>query len=209
MPRRAPINPEGYYHVGSRGTYGQPLFRNHDQYELFLELYERSARKYGWTTLTWALKRNHHHFVVKLTTGGLSEGMRELHGTFSRRIHAIYGQTGKGHLVRHAFFAREPYDLGDLQGACRYVDLNGYIPHGGDGSGEWRWCGYPATMGLEPPRGFHSPTELLSLFAPHPDEARAAYRQFIDDGIAERAMTLRQTKVPEVSRGRAVIQSGS
>ena len=33
-------------------------------------------------------QKNHHHFVVELTRGGPSEGMRELHGGYSRRIHA-------------------------------------------------------------------------------------------------------------------------
>ena len=51
MPRRPPIDPQGYYHVGSRGSYGQLLFRTPDQYELFLRLYSRSAAKYGWETL--------------------------------------------------------------------------------------------------------------------------------------------------------------
>src|SRR5690349_21469091 len=112
------------YHVGSRGTYGRPLFRTRGEHELFLELYGKVARKYGWRTLAWALMKNHHHFVIELTKGGLSEGMRELHGGYSRRIHAAYGQTRKGHLFRHAFFARLLVDDRDVVGTCAYVDLN-------------------------------------------------------------------------------------
>src|SRR5436305_7080834 len=102
MPRRAPIDPQGYCHIGSRGSYGRPLFRNANEHELFLALYTRAAKKFGWKTLTWTLLHNHHHFVVRLTEGGLSEGMRDLHGRYSRRINALDGETGKGHLVRHA-----------------------------------------------------------------------------------------------------------
>src|SRR5437899_11522443 len=86
VPRRPPIDPQGYYHAGSRGSYGRALFQSPGEHELFLELYERSARKYGWLTLAWTLVHNHHHFVIKLTDGGLSEGWREIHGSFSRRI---------------------------------------------------------------------------------------------------------------------------
>src|SRR4051794_40478267 len=96
VPRRAPIDPHGWYHVGTRGCYGQPLFRQTAEYELFLRLYLRTANKHSWVTPEWALMRNHVHFVIQLTDGGLSEGLRELHGTFSRRIHAIYGVTGQG-----------------------------------------------------------------------------------------------------------------
>ena len=93
MPRRKPIDPHGWYHVGSRGCYGQTIFRKPEECELFLDLYWRAAKKYGWVTPEWALMGNHHHFVIKLTDGGLSEGWREVHGMFSRQIHKTYGLT--------------------------------------------------------------------------------------------------------------------
>jgi REP element-mobilizing transposase RayT len=183
MPRRGPIDPQGYYHIGSRGNYGQPLFRSTDQYELFLKLYGRSATKYSWETLTWVLMPNHHHFIIKLTEGGLSEGLRELHGGFSRRIHAMYGMTGQGHLIRHAFFGRELRTEGEILVACRYVDLNEPTATGGRPESA-RWCGYRATVGLERPRPFHNPEALLGLISPSPNAGRAAYRRFVHEGLA-------------------------
>jgi REP element-mobilizing transposase RayT len=182
MPRRKPIDPEGTYHVSSRGSYGQPLFRTEAEYELFLKLYTRSAGKYGWTTLEWVLMKNHHHFVIRLSRGGLSEGMRELHGCYSRRIHATYGLTGQGHLVRHAFFARQLLSEGDVVIACRYVDRNTWsalkiLPANA------AWCGYAATIGLMHPRPFHSPSALLELISPRPATAREAYRRAVEDGL--------------------------
>ncbi len=182
VPPRPQIDPEGHYHVGSRGSYGQRLFRNGHQYELFLSLYARTARKYGWETLEWVLMDNHHHFVLRLTDGGLSEGWREIHGGFSRRIHAIYGATGTGHLVRHGFFARQLHTDGDVLVACRYVDLN-FTRATGSAPQECRWGGYRATVGLEHPRLFHSPAELLSLVSSSPDKARGAYRAFIESSL--------------------------
>ena len=184
MPRRPPIDPQGYYHVGSRGNYGRTLFRSPAEHELFLTLYARAARKYEWKTLAWTLMVNHYHFIVKLTQGGLSDGMRETNGQFSRRINAVDGMTGKGHLVRHAFFARELENDGDVLVAARYVDLNepealGILPEMS------RWGGYRATVGLEPPRPFHDPTELLGIIHRQPEAARRAYRRFVHDGLAQ------------------------
>jgi hypothetical protein len=45
---------------------------------------------------------NHHHFLVRLTEGGLSSGMRALHSNYSRRLNVIDGETNMGHLVRQA-----------------------------------------------------------------------------------------------------------
>ena len=184
MPPRPPINPEGYYHVGSRGCYGRTLFANEFQHERFLMMYTRVSLKYRWDTLSWALVDNHHHFVVGLTDGGLSEGMRELHGGYSRWIHLLYGQTRQGHLFRHGFFARELKTEGTVLVACSYVDLNLSQDRPGATHGRSRWCGYRATIGLEHPRSFHRPSILLEILDPRPAVAQRTYRELVQDGLA-------------------------
>jgi REP element-mobilizing transposase RayT len=159
------------------------LFRDDHQHELFLTLYERTAKKYGWETLTWVLMDNHHHFVIQLSDGGLSDGWREIHGGFSRRIHAMYSVTGQGHLVRHAFFSRQLHPDGEVLLACRYVDRN-YTAATGAAPEDSPWGGYRATIGLEHPRSFHSPAALLSRVSKSPTKAQTAYRAFVEDGLA-------------------------
>lgn len=181
MPRRPPIDPYGTYHVGSRGTYGRTLFHSADEHELFLAMYERVARKHAWRTLSWALMKNHHHFVIELTRGGLSEGMRELHGGYSRRIHAMYGQTRKGHLFRHAFFARQLFDDRAVIHACAYVDLNPSKARRTPRPRRTDWCGCGATLGTGKARPFHTPGRLLRLLGRGADEARVAYLQLLAD----------------------------
>jgi len=192
MPRRSPIDPEGFYHVGTRGVYGQTLWANAVEHEVFLQMYVRVSVKYGWRTLAWVLMKNHHHFVVHLTDGGLSEGMRELHGGYSRWRHEIYDQTGMGHLVRHAFFARELTDDSGIIRACVYVDLNPAAKRISCRPRRADWCGYAATVGLGHPRQFHSPSLLLELLSAKPAEARTMYRRLIEEEHARRR-SLRQT----------------
>lgn len=192
MPRREPIKPEGFYHVGSRGVYGQTLFANALEHEVFLLMFTRVALKYKLRTLTWALMKNHHHFVLGLTEGGLSEAMRELHGGYSRWRHEIYGQTRMGHLVRHAFFARELEDSEDVIQACVYVDLNPAAKRISCRPRRADWCGYASTLGLSHPRGFHTPSALLELLDKQPAAARATYRRLVEKEHAYRK-SLRQT----------------
>lgn len=190
MPRRAAIDPQGWYHVSSRGSYGRALFPTPSASERFLQMYARVSHKYAWTTIAWVLRHNHHHFVIRLTAGGLSAGMRELHGGYSRWFHLQTGETGQGHLVRHAFFARQLVTDADLLVACCYVDLN---PVGSSITlpperGEW--CGYRATIGLEHPRAFHRPSELLELLDRRPSKARDAYRNLVHERLAIRRQVL-------------------
>ena len=180
VPRRKPIDPEGIYHVSSRGCYGQTLFGDVGQHELFLFLYGRVAGEHRWDTLSWALMLNHHHFVIRLTEGGLSEGMRELHGIYSRRIHETYGLTRQGHLFRHAFFARRLTSDHDVVATCSYVDLNPSRKRPSSAPAPGDWCSYAATLGLVHPRPFHSPSALLELIDPTPRIARQRYSAIVE-----------------------------
>ena len=201
MPRRQPIDPEGTYHVGSRGTYGRTLFATIDEHECFLRMYTRIARKHGWITLTWVLMGNHHHFVIRLTEGGLSEGMRELHGGYARWIHAMYEQTGKGHLFRHAFFARRIKDEHDLVGTCAYVDSNPALGRATPAPRDSDWCGYGAMLGLVHPRRFHTPAALLEVLDRSPAAAQRKYQRAVEEEHARRRHVPSPNDVPERERG--------
>jgi hypothetical protein len=160
-------------------------------------MYTRIARKYGWATLAWALMKNHHHFVIRLSDGGLSEGMRELHGGYSRWIHELYGQTRKGHLFRHAFFGRWIEDDADLLGACTYVDLNPSFHRPTAEPRATDWCGLAATLGRSHPRRFHTPSLLLELFGTKPDVARRRYLAHLQQEHARRRHDPSPNDVPE------------
>jgi hypothetical protein len=149
-------------------------------------MYARVARKYGLITPTWALVQNHHHLVVRLTNGGLSEAMRELHSGYSRWIHTQYGQTRQGHLFRHAFFARELSTEAAVIVTCVYVDLNTTPTLGNRRPEAPGWCGYRATVGIDRPRPFHQPHALLELVARHPAVARRTYQELVHESLAFR-----------------------
>ncbi|HST19436.1 MAG TPA: hypothetical protein VLK36_17475 [Gaiellaceae bacterium] len=183
MPPRPPIDPQGYYHVGSRGNFGRPLFETPEHHELYLALYGRTAAKLGWVTLAWTLLWNHHHFLIKLTEGGLSEGMRVINHGFSRRLNEQSGRTGTGHLVRHGFHAGLLETEAHLLATCRYIELNAVAARQEKRLERWPWSGYRAAIGLEHPRPFHHVPAVLELFGPTPKAARRAYRRFVEDGL--------------------------
>lgn len=197
MPRRPPVDPSGIYHVGSRGVYGRTLWEDVGQHERFLFLFRRVVRKHALVVLEWTLVKNHHHAVIGLTDGGLSEAMRELHGGYSRWFHAIHEETRKGHLFRHAFFARPLRDDADVIGTCAYVSSNLLefrdepLPRRGD------WAGYGAIIGIEHAREFHSPQALLALIDGRPDRARAIYHQYVAESHARRRQGHSPNDMPE------------
>jgi putative transposase len=176
-----PFEPGGFYHLTSRGNLGEPLFEEPDHHELYLRRYARVSFKYGWTTLDWCLLWNHTHFLVRLGDKGLSDGMRELNTWFARRLNLIHGNTGKGHVFKHRFTAKHIDSEAYLFEVCRYIPLNPQRAGQCTRPDEWRWGGFRATVGLEYPRPFHSPGELLRIFGPRPSVARGRYREHVRD----------------------------
>lgn len=208
MPRRPPVDPEGLYHVGSRGSYGHALYKDVLEHEVFLRMYERVWAKYRWETLAWALMKNHYHLVIRLTDGGLSEGMRELNGGFSRWRNDVHGLTRKGHLVRHGFFARPLADDADVVGTCAYVDLNPIAHRSSPAPRRSDWSGLMATLGRTHPRRFHRPAALLELVDDRPDAARRKYRQALLEEHVRRRQVPSPNDVFEVEPP-SVIQSAA
>ncbi len=167
------------YHVGSRGNFGCPLFQSDGEYELFLELYAKYSAKFRWQTLAWCLLWNHYHFLVELTEGGLSEGMKRINHSFSRRMNTLYGRTGSGHLVRHGFDARRIDTDAYLVEVNLYIDLNPVEADQCQMPEQWRWSGCAATLGLAKPRPFHNVEAQLEHFGSSVVRAQAAYRRLL------------------------------
>src|SRR5262249_24893448 len=85
QPRAEYVLAGGTYHVWSRGSNRGAIFlRTRDRVD-FLSWLGKAAVRHEWRVLAYALLTNHYHLAVHIPEGGLSEGMKLLNGTFSRR----------------------------------------------------------------------------------------------------------------------------
>jgi REP element-mobilizing transposase RayT len=176
------IDPYGVYHVMSRGNFRQRVFSDDDHYRRYLHLLLRVTNRLHWVVLDWCLMPNHFHLVIQLTEGGLSDGMRELNGGFSRWSNVRTGRTGTGHLWKNRFKSLDLDDQAHFLMVARYVPNNPVKDGLARRPEDWPWSGYRATTGLEFPYAFHQPAELLKYFGTHPDIARRRYMELVDLG---------------------------
>jgi len=177
------VDPTGTYHVNSIGNFGGDIYLTRTDRLAFLDLYARVVRKRKWTTYAYCLMTTHFHFVIRLVDGGLSEGMRELNGCFSRRMNAISRQTGRGHLFKNRFHSEPVESDPHLLESCRYV-VNNPVRAGLCAHPEaWEWSSYRACAGVASPPAFLATDELLGLFGTNTERARAAYCSFVADGL--------------------------
>ncbi len=64
MPHTA-LEYDKFYHIYNRGINGCPLFRHTDNYEHFLNLYDKYISPVA-NTYAWVLMNNHFHFLVRV-----------------------------------------------------------------------------------------------------------------------------------------------
>ena len=177
------VDPIGMYHVNATGNFGEDIYLDPFDRSAFFDLYARVVQKREWVTYAYCLMTTHFHVVIRLVDGGLSEGMRELNGCFSRRMNAIAGRTGNGHLFKNRFHAVHLESDVHLLESCRYVVNNPVVAGMCANPGDWGWSSYGACAGLTPAPPFLALDELLCLFGADRDRARVAYRAFVQDGL--------------------------
>jgi REP element-mobilizing transposase RayT len=172
--------PDGIYHVGTRGNNGETMFRDEIDRMEWLRLFAKVALKYRWVGWTYVLMGNHFHFVVQIPHGGLSRGMQELNTGYTVRTNKRHGRTG--HLVRNRFYSGYLKDDEHLMEAIRYIVLNPVRAGLCQSPADWPWSSYRACAGTELAHPFLSVDRVLSLFGTRPDAARAQFRAFVREG---------------------------
>jgi putative transposase len=114
----------GIYHVMSRGDRREPIFRDDQDYQRFLETLGEACRKTGWEVQAWCLMSNHFHLVVETPQANLVAGMKWFLGTYTSRFnrrHKLFGHLFSG---RYKALIVDGHANGYLRTVCDYVHLN-------------------------------------------------------------------------------------
>jgi REP element-mobilizing transposase RayT len=167
----------------SRGNFRQQVFLDHDHFAKYLRLLHRVTLRRRWTILDWCLMPNHVHLAVQLNDPGLSKGMQELNGCFSRWSNLRTRRTRTGHLWQNRFKSLDLANPAHFWEVLRYIPNNPVVAGEVERPEDWPWSGYRATIGLEHPHAFHQPSEVLKYFAVKPEVAVERYKRFVHDGL--------------------------
>src|SRR5882762_3775423 len=105
MPRIARgLLEQGYFHVLNRGNHRQMLFRQREEFTLFLDLLAQSVAKFEVEIWGYCLMGNHWHLVASVKTmEELSGWMHWLSNRHVRVFHSRNRKLGGGHIYQGRF----------------------------------------------------------------------------------------------------------
>lgn len=142
MPRRPRVATGGYvYHVLNRAVGRGTLFENAEDYAALEKVIEEAGDRIRMRLLAFCAMPNHWHLVLwPRKDGDLSEYMRWLTNTHTRRWHLAHGTAGTGPLYQGRFKSFPVEEDGHFFAVCRYVERNALRANLVLRAERWRWC---------------------------------------------------------------------
>lgn len=125
MARRPRIEYAGaVYHLMNRGDHGEEVYKDRNDYEIFVKCLEDCCKRCGWVVHAYCLMRNHFHLLVETPEANLVSGMKWLMGAYTQKYNTRHGL--KGHLFQGRYKAQmvEARRGGYFERVATYVHLN-------------------------------------------------------------------------------------
>lgn len=182
MPRSLRLQVAGgVFHVTARGNRRQEIFTSDRERAYFLALLTVICARLGWKCHAYCLMTNHYHLLIETPNGDLSRGLHWLNFRYAQWFNVQHGYTG--HLFQGRFHSVLVESNVHLVELARYIVLNPVRAGMCARPQDWRWSSYRVFAREQlRPTSLHVDW-LLAQFGRDSDGARAAYRQFVEDGI--------------------------
>ncbi|MDY0184968.1 MAG: transposase [Desulfuromonadaceae bacterium] len=114
--------PGAWYHVMNRGRRREDICQDEEDYLLFLNVLQDTAKMWNLNVSAYCLVSNHYHLLVQTPDGNLSRCMRHLNGVYTQRYNRRHSTDGQLFRGRHkAVLVEEDSHLLEL---LRYIHRN-------------------------------------------------------------------------------------
>lgn len=192
MPRRARNYIPGLpYHIVQRGNNREVCFIEPENYDYYLELWQKESLRYGVEVHAYCLMTNHIHVLATPEmSSSISDTMKVVGSRYAQYINKKYQRTGTLWEGRHksSLVQSELYLL-----TChRYIELNPVRAGMVKRPEEYRWSSYGVNAYCD--AGWLSPHEEYKRLGGDAEERARAYRKLFKNQLSnEDVHQLRRT----------------
>lgn len=186
MPRQARLDSPGtLHHVIIRGIERREIIDDNKDRENFVSRMGEVATDTGAIVYAWSLLTNHAHIFLRSGSQGLSKYMRR----FLTGYAVSYNRRHKrhGHLFQNRYKSIVVDEDTYFRELIRYIHLNplrAKLVKDLRELDRYRWCGHSVIMG-KVNYEWQDRDHVLSWFGEKQGEAKAAYRNYVKEGISE------------------------
>jgi REP element-mobilizing transposase RayT len=183
LPQPSPhAHQDSYYHVVLSGNRRKTLFSTVDDRRALNVIATDTLQRYDATLHAYCLMTNHFRALVQIESRSIIKALRQIATRYSR--HRQRHLKPAAHLFERPYVAQRVDTDGDFLNLLRAIHLTPVIANKVIAPADYLWSSHRAYL------GYKSVTKVvtefgLSLLAESPAQARVAYHQFIEQGMAE------------------------
>lgn len=170
--------PGAIYHITSRGNHRNDIFRDEEDYLVYLTILREALERYNGNLYCYCLMTNHVHLVIETSDIKVSEIMRRINLFYTKYFNNKYNLIG--HLFQGRYFAELVEEDKYILEVSRYVHLNPIKANMVKKPEEYQWSSYAMYIGKEKEKLISS-EKILSYF--RKENSRELYKKFLESAI--------------------------
>ena len=173
-----PLVAGGLYHVTTKATGRELLFRTDLERGFFLALLGDVVARFHWRCRSYCVLGTHYHLMVETPEPNLDRGMKRLNGLYAQWFNRR--DVRAGHLVADRYYSILVERESHAKEVVRYIARNPI------GAGlcrsplDWPWSSYAATIAIEAAPAFLDADELIRWFSPRREAGLRRLRAFVE-----------------------------
>lgn len=169
--------PGAIYHVVARGNRQEAIFKQKEDYLIYLKFLEQINEKYPFKLYSYCLMGNHIHLQIKTLDNEIWKIMKGINWQYSMYFNEKYDLSG--HLFQGRYYSEIIDTESYLLQTSKYIHLNPVKAGIVDKPIQYPWSSYRVFMGVKKDKLVFE-ENILELFQ---NSSRALYREYVESDM--------------------------
>ena len=172
--------PGAIYHIMARGNYRQNIFKDDEDFKVFLVLMQDAKTKYGFKLHAYCLMTNHYHLLLETEQTEIWKIMKRINQIYAAYYNEKYRLTG--HLFQGRYKSCLVENDSHFLQTSRYIHLNPVKAKMVPRAEAYPWSSYSTLIGMKQ----EMIVEVKRTYAYFKEPQNFAYRNFVEDTTLNR-----------------------
>lgn len=165
------------YHITCRGNYRNDIFKDEEDFLVYLTFVEEAKNEYSFMLITYCLMTNHVHLQIKTKETDTGKIMKKINQSYAIYFNNKYNYIG--HLFQGRNFAELIENDEQMLSTSRYIHLNPVKAKMVTKPTDYEWSSYSMYIGEKNEKNIDSRITLYRF----KEESRKLYKEYVESSI--------------------------